>query len=524
MENKQIPLLEMASASPEPADAACQKSSAKPRKPRFQQIDREQLSWRAMNVDRLIGEDHPARAIWEFVGKLDLMGYVKDIRAVEGMAGRPPLHPQLLISIWVYAYSQGVGSARAIERLCEHDPAYQWLTGNEVVNAHSLSDFRVEHEQELKSLFVQILGLLSGEGLITLERVTQDGTKIRASAAPDSFRGKNRIEKALDEARKQVTAVDQLSEEETGKRVEKARQRACRERKERLETALKQFEKKKADGGVEDQKNPRVSTTDPEARKMKQPDGGFAPCYNVQINTDAANGLIVAVGVTQAGNDLNQLTPGIERVEQNLGETPKEVVADGGYVSRNNIVAMESKQVDFIAPQCDEAGKAKSNFESRGVSKNYESSQFVYDGASNSYRCPQGKPLCCKSKDESDSKIVFLYRADFADCQNCIAKGECCPDNKKSGRTVQRIEELPQVLRFREKMQTERAKDIYRQRSKVAETPNLWIKAKFKIRQFSVRGLKKVGIESLWVCLTYNICQWVRLSWRKQNAAAIAAA
>jgi transposase len=520
MQDKQATLLELPSAEGcSEVTAPLGEYAERVRKPRFQQIDREQLSWRSMIVERLIGEGHPARAIWDFVGGLDLSGYTRHVRAVEGFAGRPLLNPQLLISLWIYSYSQGVGSARSIEKLCEHDPAYQWLTGMEVVNAHSLSDFRVKHEKVLKGLFVQILGLLSAEGLITLERVTQDGTKIRASAASDSFKGKDRIEKALAAARQQVTAVDQLSEEESSRRVEKARQRACRERKDRLERALKQFERSRSEGGVKGKEKPKVSVTDPEARIMKQPDGGFAPSFNVQLNTDAANGLIVAVGVTQEGSDINQLTSGIERIEQNLGTTPKQVVADGGYVSRDNIVEMESRQVDFIAPQCDEVGKGKSNYAVRGISADYESSRFIYDAGANSFLCPQGKPLPYKTKYEEDSKVLYKYCANLADCQNCVAKGQCCPGNKKSGRAVFRIEELPQILQFRQKMETEGAKEIYRKRSQIAETPNLWIKAKFKLRQFSVRGLKKVGMESIWVCLTYNICQWIRICWRKDNLA-----
>jgi transposase len=515
MENKQPSLLPLSSAPGSSETGAAHQE----RKPRFQPIDREQLSWRPMNVERLIAEDHSARAIWDFVGKLDLSGYIRHVRAVEGFAGRPLLDPQLLISLWIYAYSQGVGSARAIARLCEHDPAYQWLTGMEVINAHSLSDFRVKHEQELKGLFVQTLGLLSVEGLITLERVTQDGTKIRASAAADSFRGKESIEKALKAAEEQVSAVEQIPEEESSRRIDKASQRARRERKERLETALKQFNQTTSDGGVKDKKNPRVSLTDPEARIMKQPDGGFAPSYNVQVNTDAAHGLIVSVGVTQAGNDLNELAPGIERVKQNLGATPKQVVADGGYVSRNNIVQMESQHMDFIATQCDEVAKGKNNYAARGISPDYEASRFIYDAATDSYQCPQGKTLRVDAKYEEDSKIIHKYCADADDCLNCVAKGQCCPGNRKSGRTLHRIEELPQVIRFREKMQTESARQIYKLRSQIAETPNLWIKAKFKLRQFYVRGLKKVGMESLWVCLAYNICQWIRISWRKQSAA-----
>jgi transposase len=232
-------------------------------KPRYEQIDREQLFWRMVNVEGLIGEDHTARAIWEFVGKLDLSGYSGAVRAVEGMAGRPAFNPQLLVSLWVYAYGQGVGSARAIERLCEWDPAYQWLTGAAVVNAHTLSDFRVKHDEALKGLFVQILGVLSADGLITLERVMQDGTKIRASAASDSLRSKERIEQAIEQAQVQVEAVDGMTEEESSRRKTRARERAQRERKGRLAAALGEFEKLADEGRDKDKKKTRVSRTDP---------------------------------------------------------------------------------------------------------------------------------------------------------------------------------------------------------------------------------------------------------------------
>jgi transposase len=287
-------------------------------KPRYEAINREQLCWRVVDVERLIGEEHPARAIWEFVGQLDMSGYREEVRAVEGRAGRPGWEPRLLISLWVYSYSEGVGSARAIEELCEWEPGYQWLTGATVVNAHTLSDFRVKHEKALKELFVQILGLLSADGLITLERVMQDGTKIRAKAAQDSFRRKERVEQALKQAQEQVAAVQALSEEETSRRISRARSRAQRERQQRLEQALEEFEKLAEQDSGKDKENRRVSTSDPQARVMKQADGGFAPSYNVQINTDASNGVVVAVRVVQAGNDFEQLEPGVDRVEQNF--------------------------------------------------------------------------------------------------------------------------------------------------------------------------------------------------------------
>jgi transposase len=525
-EQARLPGLGSAQSGYSPTDGAAvseKEEGGRGARPRFEPIDREQLFWRVVDVERLIGEDHAARAIWEFVGKLDLSGYSAAVLSVEGMAGRPAWNPQLLVSLWVYAYGQGVGSARAIEQLCQWDPAYQWLTGAAVVNAHTLSDFRVKHEQALKGLFVEILGLLSAEGLIRLERVMQDGSKIRANAAQDSFRSKERVEQALKQAAEQVAAVEEMSEEETSRRVAQAQKRAQRERKERLEKALEEFEKLAEEGAAKDKEKRRVSTSDPQARVMKQADGGFAPSYNVQLSTDAANGLIVGVEVVQAGNDFEQLSAGIDRVEHNLGKTPQQVVTDGGYVSRDNIVEMKERRVEFIGPFCDEAGKGKSSYEGRGVSPEYHSSQFIYDAANDSYHCPQGKTLSYEGKEQRHTQVSYRYRAQRSDCQGCAVRGQCCPGNRVTGRSVHRGEELAEVVEFRHRMQSEQAREIYRQRAQVAETPNLWIKAKFGLRQFSVRGLSKVGMEVLWACLTYNIRVWIRLRWRQAAALATVA-
>lgn len=523
MGSEQVNLLgwESVYQSDQPGKAAAgqkdqEKSAAKPR---YEAIDREQLCWRTVNVERLIGPGHAARAIWEFLGRLDLSEYSGEVRAVEGKAGRPAWEPRLLVSLWVYSYSRGENSARTIEELCEWDPAYQWLTGANVINAHTLSDFRVKHDKALKELFVQVLGLLSADGLITLERVMQDGTKIRAKAAQDSFRRKERVEQALREAQEQVAALESMSEEETSRRAQKARERAARERKERLEQALEELNQLAEEGRGKDQEKRRVSTSDPEARVMKQPDGGFAPSYNVQIDTDAKSGVVVAVGVVQAGNDFEQLEPGIERVEHNLGKAPKEMVTDGGFVSRDNIVAMKGREIEFIAPCVDEGGKGQSSYDGRGVSAEYHSSRFVYDAQNDSYRCPQGKLLRYEGKEERHMQVSYRYRALRSDCQGCPVKNQCCPGNRATGRSVHRGEELAEVTEFRHKMATEQARGIYRQRSQVAETPNLWIKAKFGLRQFSVRGLSKVGMEALWACLTYNIRVWIRLRWRQAAVA-----
>jgi len=135
--------------------------------PRLKPIDRKQLLLRPVDVERLVPPDHEVRAIWEFTGHLDLAAYYQAIHAVEGKAGCTAFDPRLLVSIWIYAYSKGTGSAREISRLCEYDPAYQWLTGMEPINYHTLADFRSSHKDSLDQLFVQVLGIMSAEGLIT---------------------------------------------------------------------------------------------------------------------------------------------------------------------------------------------------------------------------------------------------------------------------------------------------------------------------------------------------------------------
>src|SRR3984893_6267209 len=156
-------------------------------KPLIRYVNRQQMSWRAVDVERLIGEDHPARSIWTLVGRLDLSSFYRGIESSTEEGGRPAFDPQLLISLWVYAYSQGIGSEREVTRRCEYDPAFQWLTGLEEVNYRTLADFRVEKQKELDELFTQVLGALSQEGLIPLEQVMQDGTKIKALASSRSY-------------------------------------------------------------------------------------------------------------------------------------------------------------------------------------------------------------------------------------------------------------------------------------------------------------------------------------------------
>ena len=492
----------------------------KTRRVRLKPINREQMVLRPVDVEALVPEDHEVRAIWEFVGRLDLSRYYEDIEVIEGEAGRPALDPRLMISLWIYAYSKGIGSAREVSRLCEYDPAYQWLTGMEPINYHTLSDFRVVHKEALDDLFTEVLGLLSAEGLISLERVMHDGTKVKACAGADTFRREERVRRHLEAARQQVEQMgDPRLAEEVSPRVAKARQRAAREKKERLELALEELERIRAcKSSQEEKQEVRVSMTDPQARVMKQSDGGYAPSYNAQISTDAKEKVIVGVGVSQCGSDYEELVPGAEKVEETMGRVPEQMVTDGGFVSRENILAMKEKGIDFIGPMGVGVAQSAGQMKRRGVDPSFYPEAFHYDALSDTYRCPGGESLRPDGEEKRPGRTNYKYRASAADCQKCIFKGKCCPQNEMMGRAIVRGVDDPVVVAHKQKMETDEAKKIYRQRGAVAEFPNAWIKDKIGLRQFRLRGLVKVGMEALWACLTYNIKQWIRLRWRPQWA------
>jgi len=490
---------------------------------RCKPVNRQQLMWRSVDVEKMVEEGHPVRAIWELVDRADLESFYETIEAVEGEAGCSAWDPRVLISLWIYAYSRAVSSGREIARRCEYDPAYQWLTGLEVINHHTLSDFRVQHERALDGLFVQVLGVLSHGGLITLERVMQDGVKVEAGASDKSFRRQETLERHLELAGQQVKEMKEVGEAcspEVRERVAKARERAVRERKERLESALKELKRiQEGQSSSEKREKARVSTTDPEARIMQQPGGGFAPGYNVQISTDAKATVIVGVGVSQAANDTGELVPALERMEANLGEVPQQVVVDSGFIHQGTIRAMEAQGIDLIGPMPDHASQTVAALEKRGVAPEFFPRAFTYDAERNCYVCPAGRDLAFESQEKSEGSARYRYRAKLADCQSCPSKGQCCPNSQR--RSLVRSEEPPEVRRHREKMASESAREIYKQRSQIAEFPNAWIKEKFGLRQFRLRGLMKVRIEALWACLTYNICQWIRLCWRPKQAVSV---
>ena len=479
---------------------------------RVRQVNRNQLVMRTLDVEQLITEDHAARAIWEFVGRLDLTSFYEKVKAVEGHPGQPPFDPQLMISLWIYGLSRGISSARELSECCDWEPGLQWLCGLESVNYHSLSTFRVSHGEALQKLFIEVLGALSAEGLVNLERVAVDGTRIRARCSNESFRQGKRLQAYLEEAAEHLKAVEQEPEEAITQRQQAARERARRERQERTEAARQRLEQLQQERGDSKAAAVQVSVSEAEARIMKQPGGGFGPNYNLQLATDDKEKIIVAAVVSDSGTDTHLLTQVLDEVQRMCNKVPREVLVDGGYVSADNVEKTQQRGVELIGPASDTTALTKQPAQPPGISQAHRKEAFRYEADSDTYHCPEGKTLIhIRQRVRKGGRIEHEYRAKHTDCTGCAHKPECCPAAKSCGRTVVRTAPNPRLQIFRDKMRTEAYQQRYRRRSEVAEFPNAWLKEKLGIRRFRLQGLAKVAVESLWAVITYNVQQWVRL-------------
>lgn len=417
--------------------------------PRVVKPVRNQLSLEPTDLESQVPEEHPVRTIWALVERLDLSAYYDEIVARGSVAGRPATDPRVLLALWVFATSEGVGSARLLERLCERDAPYRWICGGVSVNHHTLSDFRVGQGEKLDQLLTQTLASMMKQGVVELKRVAQDGMKVRAHAGAGSFRKKVSLEKALKEAKQQVQELKrELAADPSAatRRVVAAKERAAAARKEAVEAALVEMAKAEAHresrstkaGGMKQQGEVRVSTTDAECRVMRMADGGYRPAYNVQLGTEVGSGCIVGVGVTNTGSDQPHAVPMVEDIERRTGRVPKDYLVDGGFISLENIDTLGARGMTVYAPV--------PTPRTEGI--------------------PRFKP--------------------------------------KPG-------DSPTVAAWRRRMGTKKAKEVYAERGATAERTNADLKAHRGLDRFNVRGLAKVTSVVLLAAVTFNLLRMAAL-------------
>jgi transposase len=434
---------------------------------RLRMAERRQVELRAISLEDLVPADHRVRLVWRFVEGLDLSGFQAAIKAVEGQPGHPPADPRILVALWLFATIEGIGSARAVARLCDEHIAYQWLCGGGGMNAKTLADFRVDHGTLLERLLVDSFTALVRAGVASLDRIAQDGVRVRASAGAASFRRDSTLEGCRSAAEQ---AVRDLRAEVNGdpgalsRRQAAARQRAVEERERRVREALavtrelraQQEEKARREAeraarqaaqttageaapAKERPKEPRASTTDAQARIMKMADGGYRPAYNVQFASDTRSGAIAGVSVDTVGSDMGKMAPMNEALAADYGQRPGQHLADGGFAKLADIA------------------------------------DLAYAGV-----------------------VVYVPVP--------------TPRNAERDRYAPLPGDPPEVAAWRERMNTDDAKAIYKERAQTAECANAQARNR-GLKQFLVRGLEAVTATALWYALAHNMaCTW-RLVW-----------
>ncbi len=384
--------------------------SAEPAKakgvPRLVVPNRSQMELRPVDLESLLPPDHVARAVWEFVESLDLSPLYAEVQSVEGGAGRPAIDPRIYMALWLYATIEGVGSARALERLTLQHDAYRWILGGVSVNHHSLSDFRVQHEEFLDQVLTQSVAVLMEQKLVTLNRVSQDGIRVRASAGAASFRRQSSLERCLQEAQEQVERLRAELEkdpEATNRRQTAARQRAAEDRQHRVKAALAQMAEVAAKKPAEKKDQARVSTTDAEARVMKMGDGGFRPAYNGQFSVDAETQIVVGVDVSNSGSDQGQLVPMLEQLEERYEVIPPESLVDGGFAGLKDIEKASELGTTVYAPVAKPKDKTRDPY----VPLSTDSPAIAQ------WRQRMGTP---------EAKEIYKQRASSVECVNALAR------------------------------------------------------------------------------------------------------
>jgi transposase len=408
-----------------------------------------------MTIDELLEADHPARAVWSYVEGLDLTFLYDRIRARGSVAGRPPIDPRLLVALWLYATLAGFSSARELADLCLRHDAFRWLAGGVSVNYHTLADFHTDHLEFLQDLLTQSVDRLRRQGLVDLDRIAQDGMRVRASAGAASFRRRETLERLLQEAQAEVQRLEQKlaatasgpkappevasepasADEPPSPRPMAAAMRHAEERLERIEQALERMPEMEAKIKPDDDKEARVSTTDPEATVMKMADGGYRPAYNLEYGTACGSQVIVGVDVVTQGSDQGQLPPMLDQIEERFGERPKEALVDGGLANHKDIEEVQG-------------GEKKCT---------------VY--------APVARP-------------------------------------KKAGvdRHEPKARDSAEVAEWRKRMGTKAAKEIYKQRAATAECVNAQARDR-GLQQLTVRGVEKVKAIATWFAIVQNMAR-----------------
>lgn len=457
---------------------------------RFKEIpsSREQMFLLPYSVNEFVEEAAPVRCVLEVVDRLD----VSALEARHKGGGAPAYPPRMLLAVLLYAYSEGLRSSRKIERALQTNVEYMFLSGMSRPDYRTIARFRRENEAALCDLFVQVVRLCAQMGLVLMEHVAVDGTKIRADVSARETYRKDRLEKALASVEERIKTVLKEAEEADAQEDEThgdtrgdelpEELKDAKRRQERLEKALEEMNRIG---------HRAIPATDLDARVMKTNDGNRAS-YNGQAVVDREHQVIVSAEVTQECTDNHQLPGMLEQAAENTGAYPKETTADCGYHSVDTLAYIEQTGLDAYVPV---HGK-----------KATKRDGCTYDAESDTYTSEAGEVLSYRGLDVKKGKTYRVYRGHRT---GSLPFTELYV--RQDGQRQQRMQA---------KLESEAGKAVYRYRQQVVEPVFGHLKTRFGLRRFLLRGLSGARIEFLLACMAHNIDKIVRYADRGELAAA----
>ncbi|MFV9645547.1 MAG: IS1182 family transposase [Desulfobacterales bacterium] len=460
----------------------------------------------------LLSENHECYVYNDIFQQLD----TTSLEDMYSRRGQNAYHPRSIVSILIYAYSQGVFSSREIEKRCNEDLSFMFIAGMNCPNFRVLSDFRKNNSEFFEECFKQSVLLAMELGLASLGHVSLDGSKFKADTSKHkamSFkRLKEKEQELMEEIEVLIQTAHKCDEEEDKEYKEKTGYEIPEDLKYKEERLAKIQAAKEALVKREEELNPgkpiddkkQISFADFEARIMGKKGSGFGYQYNGQICVDEDCQIIVAQFISQNVNDKKEIKPAIEKMLETTGKLSSKVSADNGYMSADNLEALEAVELDaYVATN---KGEKKNKIPLDESNRQLTKADFIYNEQDDCFSCPGGQTLSLKSESKDGEKT---YQGSSEACSVCKYKNRCCKSKKGNARTISTDDKEPLRQKMNEKMELESSKEIYKQRKVIVEPVFGQIK-NTGFRGFSVRGLEKTSGEFSLVCTVHNIKKIMR--------------
>jgi len=502
-------------------------------RPTFKPYYQDQIMAIPPTLDELVSKGHPVRIVNDVINRINIQSLL-DAYKIKGCSS---YHPQMLLKVLVFGYVSNVYSSRKLETACRENINFMWLSGMSYPDHNTINRFRgVRLKEALRSVFEEVVKLLSEEGLLSIEDVYTDGTKIEANANKYTFvwkkaiqTNKEKMKAALKDiweyAQSIAKAEDNLPEPPDLTTIDREKVQATvdnlnrvlsdkpsvsKKMRAKLRYATKnypakivQYEEQEVTLGDRNS----YSKTDPDATFMRMKEdhmknGQLKPGYNIQIST--SNQYIVNYTIHPTPTDTTTLPCHLAQHEASFGEILKTITADAGYGSQENYALLEGKNIGAYVKYGMFDKEQKKSYSGK---KPFSVDKLHYNPAKDCYICPMGQEMNCIGLFTQKTSTGFeqkIKRYQAKNCTNCPLNGAC---HKSQGNRIIQINEQLEAYKDRAYGLLNSDVGIAKRKQRCHDVEPVFgnIKQNHGFRRFMLRGKEKVSIEWGLLAIAQNL-------------------